>query len=188
MHEAFDPPLPHQVVELSLQEVPRRWMVQLKNGRVRQWVEHFLYTPLRKSLPRHVFLTLLLVGLTAVIGVPVENLELVLAITVSAGGQCRTTCTIPLFVAPLLLLFTGLSNCNSNCLHLSNSRLPEALQGEGCPLPSEAGHLCCCLSVWGPGPLHRDWLCHLPCCSHSVRACQAVLPRGEALVRHAVPQ
>jgi len=58
----------------------------LKNGRVRQWVEHFLYTPLRKSLPRHVFLTLLLVGLTAVIGVPAENLEAVLAITVSEVG------------------------------------------------------------------------------------------------------
>lgn len=76
-------PFPDQVVELSLQEVPRRWMVHLKNGRMRQWVEHFLYTPLRKSLPRHIFLTLLLVGLTAAIGIPTESLEAFLAITVS---------------------------------------------------------------------------------------------------------
>ena len=86
-------PFPHQVVELALQEVPRRWMVRLKNGRVRQWVEHFLYTPLRKSLPRHIFLTLLLVGLTAVIGVPVENLEAVLAFMVSTEGQHKMAST-----------------------------------------------------------------------------------------------
>ena len=69
-----------------MQEVPRRWMVHLKNGRVHQWVEHFLYTPLRKSLPRHIFLTLLLVGLSASIGIPTENLEVVLALTVSHLG------------------------------------------------------------------------------------------------------
>ena len=68
-------------------------MVRLKNGRVHQWVEHILYTPLRKSLPRHVFLTLLLVGLTAVIGVPVENLEAVLAFMVSTGEQHKMAST-----------------------------------------------------------------------------------------------
>ena len=46
------------------------------------WVEHFLYMPLRKSLPRHVFLTLILVALSAVIGILTENLELVLGIEV----------------------------------------------------------------------------------------------------------
>lgn len=45
-------------------------------------MEHFLYTPLRKSLPRHVLLTLTLVGLSAAIGLSTDNLELLLGIEV----------------------------------------------------------------------------------------------------------
>lgn len=49
---------------------------------MRLWMEHFLYTPLRKSLPRHVLLTLTLVGLSAAIGLSTDNLELLLGIEV----------------------------------------------------------------------------------------------------------
>ena len=57
-------------------------MIRLEGGRMHLWVEHFLYMPLRKSFPRHVFLTIILVGLSAVIGILTENLELVLGIEV----------------------------------------------------------------------------------------------------------
>lgn len=83
MH-AFSASIPSltKVLELSLQEIPRKWVSCLKSTCLQQWVEHLLYRPLRESLARHVVLTFILVGLTATVGLSTSNLELVLGIEV----------------------------------------------------------------------------------------------------------
>ena len=84
---AFSASIPSltKVLELSLQEIPRKWVSRSKGGCLQQLVEPLLYTPLRESLPRHVILTFILVGLTAAVGLSNGNLELVLGIEVKVA-------------------------------------------------------------------------------------------------------
>lgn len=88
-----------EVLEITLSKVPRLWVLRIKNLRVREAVESFLYTPLRGSLVRHFVLTFLLVGGTAVVGIPVEDLESVLAIS-----GCLTATPIAFIFPPLVFL------------------------------------------------------------------------------------
>ena len=70
-----------------LTKVPQAWISKIKNQKIRSALEAFLYKPVRQSLLRHIILTLLLVGGTAVVGIAATDLEVVLALAVSTSGD-----------------------------------------------------------------------------------------------------
>ena len=77
-----------QLLEIGLQGVPRKWLKNLKDGKVKNIIESFLYSPLRGSWLRHFFLTFALVGVTAAVAIPVSDLEAFLNIVVSNVCAC----------------------------------------------------------------------------------------------------
>jgi sodium-coupled neutral amino acid transporter 11 len=90
-----------EAIERELESVPKKWIdsiyLRISKGNLKQRLKFFLYCPWHHSLTRHVFLTLLLVGITSAVAIPVSNLEDFLSVSTSAVG-------LPLvFIIPSLL-------------------------------------------------------------------------------------